>query len=119
MERIENEKYIAECVVMLHEKADWLPSSLELKIKRKFKHYTSLWDKLIGEAISHKMIQTGTDPKILMWAILGMCNWVYKWYSRSGRLSASEIGDIFYKVLSLSAFVKEGREKKPRKKLKE
>lgn len=109
MERIENKKYIAECVVMLHEK---------LERKRKFKHYTSLWDKLIDEAISHKVIQTGTDPKILMWAILGMCNWVNKWNSRGGRLSTSEIGDIFYKVLSLSAFVKGGREKSLGNKLK-
>ena len=112
------DQYIAEFAVMLHEKTDWLPSSLEKKIKRKFKHYTSLWDKLIGEAISQKMIQTGTDPKILMWAILGMCNWVYKWYSRNGRLSTSEIGDIFYKVLSQGAFVKEGREKSLGNKLK-
>ena len=57
------DQYIAEFAVMLHEKTDWLPSSLERKIKRKVKHYTSLWDKLIDEAISHKMIQTGTDPK--------------------------------------------------------
>ena len=104
------DQYIAEYVVMLHEKTDWLPGSLEKKIKRKFKYYTTLWDKLIHEAISAKMVQPGLDPKVLMWAILGMCNWVYKWYSREGRLSTSQIGEIFYQVLREGAFTK-GRQK--------
>jgi len=108
------DQYIAEYVVMLHEKTEWLPSSLEKKIKRKFKDYTSLWDKLINEAISGKVIQTGLDPKILMWAILGMCNWLYKWYSREGRLSTSEIGEIFYQVLREGAFIKERQKKRPK-----
>jgi len=108
------DQYIAEYAVMLHEKTDWLPSSLERKIKRKFKQYTSLWDKLIGEAIFHKVIQSEIDPKILMWAILGMCNWVYKWYSRDGRLSTSEIGEIFSQILSHGAFVKGRQENRPK-----
>jgi AcrR family transcriptional regulator len=108
------DQYIAEYAVMLHEKTDWLPSSLERKIKKKFKYYTTLWDKMINEAISDKVIQPGLDSKILMWAILGMCNWVYKWYSREGRLSTSEIGEIFYQVLREGAFVKEGPKKRPK-----
>lgn len=108
------DQYIAEYVVMLHEKTDWLPSSLERKIKRKFKHYTSLWDKLISEAISSKVIQSGIDPKILMWAILGMCNWVYKWYSREGRLSTSEIGEVFYEIFRQGAFVKGRHGERPK-----
>jgi len=87
---------------------------LERKIKKKFKYYTTLWDKMINEAISDKVIQPGLDSKILMWAILGMCNWVYKWYSREGRLSTSEIGEIFYQVLREGAFVKEGPKKRPK-----
>lgn len=108
------DQYIAEYAVMLHEKTDLLPSSLERKIKKKFKYYTTLWDKMINEAISDKVIQPGLDSKILMWAILGMCNWVYKWYSREGRLSTSEIGEIFYQVLREGAFVKEGPKKRPK-----
>jgi AcrR family transcriptional regulator len=100
------DQYIAEYVVMLHEKTDWLPSSLERKIKRKFKNYTTLWDKLISEAIACKVIRPEIDPKILVWAILGMCNWVYKWYSREGRLSNPEIADIFYDIVSQGAFSK-------------
>ncbi len=106
------DQYIAEYAVMLHEKTDWLPKSLERKIKKKFRHYTTLWDKLINEAISDKVIQPGLDSKVLMWAILGMCNWVYKWYSREGRLSTSKIGEIFYRVLREGAFVKEGQKKR-------
>lgn len=94
------DQYIAEYAVMLHEKTDWLPSSLERKIRRKFKNYTLIWEKLIGEAVGQGVIKPGIDPKILVWAILGMCNWVYKWYSREGRLTNSEIADIFYHIVS-------------------
>ncbi len=104
------DQYIAEYAVMLHEKTDWLPGSLEKKIKKKFKDYTSLWDKLIDEAITHKVIRPGLDPKIIVWSILGMCNWVYKWYSKDGRLSNSEIAEIFYQVLSRGAFSKRWKE---------
>jgi AcrR family transcriptional regulator len=100
------DQYIAEYVVMLHEKTDWLPSSLERKVKKKFKDYTSLWDKLIGEAVARKVIGPGIDPKILVWAILGMCNWVYKWYSREGRLTNPEIAGIFYRIIRDGAFSK-------------
>lgn len=40
------------------------------------------------------------DPTVVTQGILGMCSWVYKWYSPEGELSAEEIGDIFYRLLS-------------------
>lgn len=36
------------------------------------------------------------DVKAVAFAILGMCNWVYRWYSSSGRLSPEEIAEVFY-----------------------
>lgn len=100
------ERYISEYVVMLHEKTDSLPYNLKKKIKEKFKAYTSLWNNLIDEAITCEVVRRGLDPKIIVWSILGMCNWVYKWYSKGGRLTNSEIADIFYQVMSQGAFVK-------------
>lgn len=92
--------------VILYEKTDWLPSNLRRKIKSKFKTYISLWDKLIDEAKTSGVVRPDLDPKILVWSILGMCNWIYKWYSEKGMLSYSEIADNFYLILGEGAFVK-------------
>jgi AcrR family transcriptional regulator len=35
------------------------------------------------------------DSKMTAHAILGMCNWLYQWYSPSGRLKPQEIAGIF------------------------
>jgi len=32
-------------------------------------------------------------------AILGMVNWIYKWYRKSGKNSIEEIGDIFIDLI--------------------
>lgn len=38
------------------------------------------------------------EPRITALAILGACNWVYRWYRPSGTLSAKNIADIFSQV---------------------
>jgi AcrR family transcriptional regulator len=35
------------------------------------------------------------EPKVLAFAILGMCNWVPRWYRKGGRLSIDEISEMF------------------------
>jgi hypothetical protein len=41
----------------------------------------------------------GLDTKIVTFGLLGMLNWVVKWYKRKGVLNVKEIADIFYKML--------------------
>jgi len=36
------------------------------------------------------------DVKVVAFAIIGVCNWVYRWYSSEGRLSSDEIAQIHY-----------------------
>ena len=42
----------------------------------------------------------GLDPKIVNLGVLGMCNWIIKWYRKDGPLSPKEISDIFFKMLT-------------------
>jgi len=35
------------------------------------------------------------DVKVTVYAILGMCNWVYRWYNPEGKQSAETIAAIF------------------------
>jgi len=40
------------------------------------------------------------DPRVVAYGILGMCNWVVKWYKREGRYRPEKIADIFFKMIT-------------------
>ena len=56
--------------------------------------YARRFQKLIEEGIAAGVVRD-LDPKVLTYAILGLCNSVARWYRPGGRLSAEEIRDIF------------------------
>lgn len=41
----------------------------------------------------------GLDTKIVTLGVLGMLNWVAKWYKRDGPLAVKGIADIFYGMI--------------------
>lgn len=51
------------------------------------------------EQILHEGVQTGEfrelHLKMTTHAILGMCNWLYQWYSPDGPMTPTEIAEIF------------------------
>jgi AcrR family transcriptional regulator len=75
-----------------------LTESQQAAIDLKRVNYEKLFQKILAEGV-----RTGEfrdiDVKIVSFGILGMCNWLYQWYSPDGRLSAREIGDIFAEVI--------------------
>ena len=38
-------------------------------------------------------------PTIVVFGILGMCNWLHEWYKPEGRSTPTEIADVFLDVL--------------------
>jgi TetR/AcrR family transcriptional regulator, cholesterol catabolism regulator len=56
--------------------------------------YVDLWTKIIQEGNERGEFAV-EQPKVAALAILGSCNWVYRWYKTDGRLSAKEIAEVF------------------------
>ena len=75
-----------------------LTQSQQEAIDLKRVSYEKLFQKILTEGV-----RTGEfrdlDVKIVSYGILGMCNWLYQWYSPDGRLSARDIADIFSRLL--------------------
>lgn len=64
------------------------------------KSYASLLEKIIIEIKeSDARCFKSLDAKIVTFAILGMCNWLIKWYEESGRMGILDIADTFYKLV--------------------
>jgi AcrR family transcriptional regulator len=50
---------------------------------------------LIGQAQAAGSFPPGLDLNLAAKAVLGMTNWVYKWYRDSGDTTPSELGELF------------------------
>ncbi len=64
------------------------------RVRTEAERHARLLEQIIQEGIAEKEF-CAVDSKMTAHAILGMCNWLYQWYSPAGRLSPHEIAMIF------------------------
>lgn len=62
------------------------------------KQYQRLWDTLLRQGIAAGEIRGDVDVTMAGYALLGMCNWAYRWYNPAGRLSPQDIAEVFTKI---------------------
>lgn len=79
--------------VFLHEYKSLKPEWRN-KIVAKRDEYDRLIEVAIEEGIE-KDCFSPFDAKLVTLAIMGMCNWLYQWYSATGRVSINEIAASF------------------------
>ncbi|MFH1349327.1 MAG: TetR/AcrR family transcriptional regulator [Pseudomonadota bacterium] len=94
--------------VLLHEKLTLLPSDIERQMKEKTRRYLSLWEQLIMEGVKGAELRDDLPPKLMVWAAMGMSNWVYKWASPKGRFRFQEIARFFSSIF-LEGTLRKGR----------
>ena len=76
-----------------------LPEKDFRKIREEKKKYTRIVEQIIAEGISQGMFRK-TDPNLQAYAILGMCNWIYKWYKpEKTSYTPDQIADHFISLL--------------------
>jgi len=83
--------------ILLRERHALSPSQQEV-IDEKRVNYERLFQRILSEGIKAGDFRD-MDVKIVSFGILGMCNWLYQWYSPEGRLAATEIGEIFARMV--------------------
>lgn len=59
--------------------------------------YLELWTNIIREGQETGEFRT-QHPKLTALALLGACNWVYRWYKTSGEMTAEQIAQVFSDV---------------------
>ena len=76
-----------------------LPEKEFRKIRREKRKYTRIVEEIIEEGISQGLFRK-SDPKLQAFALIGMCNWVYKWYKPGpGSYTPDQIADYFVSLL--------------------
>ena len=65
-----------------------------------WKKYEKMWIELVshGQA-SGDFVRSG-DPKMIAFGILGMCNWLARWYNPRKAVTVDDLIDIYFNLLS-------------------
>lgn len=76
--------------VFLQEKAS-LSEPVQAEVAGNDFRYEMLLETILHEGVRRGLFRPELDLKMMAFSILGMCNWMFKWYSKDGRLTIDEI----------------------------
>ncbi|HKM69232.1 MAG TPA: TetR/AcrR family transcriptional regulator [Stellaceae bacterium] len=72
-------------------------------VKRRFremigfspKDYERCWQQILREGVDNGEFRPDLDIQVASYGLLGMLNWLYKWYDPQGRLSVQQVAEQF------------------------
>ena len=75
-----------------------LPAQLAQRVARTKRQYDRTIEGVVRRGIRQGIVRD-VRPILLVFAILGACNWLYKWYRPDGPLTPDRIADAFVALL--------------------
>jgi len=85
--------------VILRENLGTMDGERWVPIRALWKEHETLWEKILRTGIEQGTFRADLDVKIATLGILGMCNWMHRWYRQDGRLTTEEIADIWAEMI--------------------
>jgi len=82
-----------DVVGVLLEDAKHLSGARKRSVVRQQERYEEVIERILTDGIQDGQFRP-CDVKIISFAILGMCNWIYRWYDVGGRLKEEQIAQI-------------------------
>lgn len=89
-------KHLPEHSIMM-EDTKQLPQVHQEKIRTVQKQYEEIFQGIILEGVRKDEFKE-MHPKVTF-AILGMMNWIYRWYSAEGQLAPEEVAHLFEELI--------------------
>lgn len=91
-------EYIDNVNIYLNELKSLSKKNQAIYLSKRKKYERSL-EKIIVE-MKAKGYFNGLNTRLITFGLLGMLNWVAKWYKNEGHLTQKEIADTFYRVIA-------------------
>lgn len=88
-------EYYPNLAVIAQERFDFLGEPYRTRIMALHRRYRQLWLELLRRGAAEGQLRSDLDPSLATFAILGMCNWMHRWYRPDGPASADAIADAF------------------------
>jgi len=89
-----------ETTVMLREKHIFKDQKKLDALRRVWRDYTDLWEELIKRGQTSGEFSDGLDAKMVSYGVLGMCNWMARWYTPDKGMEIPEITENFFRLCS-------------------
>jgi TetR/AcrR family transcriptional regulator, cholesterol catabolism regulator len=86
-------------VTVFFEERRFLSSERFALVKEKRDRYEQLFRAVVEEGIRTGEFPTDLNPRIIVFAIFGMCNWTYQWLQSNKGFSVRAIGQMFCDLL--------------------
>lgn len=96
-------RFDRHCLEMTISLRDGITSGGEVgsAMQRIWKEYERLWTALIEAGQQKGELAVAGEPKMVAFGILGMCNWLARWYNPRKSASIDQIIDTYFRMLSM------------------
>ena len=75
-----------------------LPAPMAAQAARAKREYDRTIERVVREGVEAGRLRP-LPPTLVVFGLLGMCNWLHKWYRPEGALSPEQIADVFVDLL--------------------
>jgi AcrR family transcriptional regulator len=75
-----------------------LPAAMAARATRAKRAYDRVIERVVRDGIAAGVFRD-LPPTLVVFGILGMCNWLHTWYRPGGKNTADEIADVFVDLL--------------------
>ena len=86
------DRHYPHLFVYLHEREE-MKRRFREQFKLSPKQYEQCWQQILREGVKSGEFRGDLDVPVVSYGLLGMLNWLYKWYDPSGRLGVREVAD--------------------------
>jgi hypothetical protein len=86
-------------LAVFYQENKYLKPEYEIQIKKKRDQFRHMIVQVISEGKKSGEFRQDLPVEITSMAVLGMVNWIYKWYQPDGENTIDEIGDIFMDLI--------------------
>ncbi len=66
------------------------------ELRQVWNEYSNIWTQLIAEGQKSGEFRSEPNPKLIAYAILGMCNWLSRWFDPGKDISIEEIIETYF-----------------------
>lgn len=70
------------------------------ELRRVWEEYSRLWTVLVREGQERGEFRADVNPKMVAYGILGMCNWLSRWFDPAGDISVDEIIETYFGMIT-------------------
>lgn len=94
------DRHCLEMTITLRDGIMGASDPVRISMAKVWKTYERLWTQLIADGQAAGEFDTLGDPKMVAFGILGMCNWLSRWYKPEKKTSIEQLIDTYFHLIS-------------------